>query len=1743
MFSEVLGVERVGTQDSFFELGGDSIKAIRIVSKLRSAGYHIAIKDIMQKYTVEAISYAAQKSALEEQYEQGEVSGLVPLTPIVREFASWNLPKPHHFNQDMLMEIDLEDEKQLREVLNALIAHHDILRSVYREGQLEIVGMSDSKAYELEVHNYIEEQAAAELMEAACTDLHSSINLEEGPLVKAAMFRTGEGNLLFLGIHHLVVDGVSWRILQEDIGTAIRQVKEGTKIRFPAKTASYKAWAEALAEYKGSHLLQKERAYWERVAAQMAAGELRMDEQTGESGYDSCTIHLNEKETEQLIHQAGRAYHTEINDLLISALGMAVKKLTGARDVTIGMEGHGREPIHKRIDIDRTVGWFTSIYPVVVPCHEDIAESIITTKEMLRKIPNRGLGYGLLQDELPVRPLEVMFNYMGQMDAEAKGKKLHFFSSGKGSADENTVFRKMVVNGGIMDGKLQLVIGYNRSYLSRDRMQSFSERYLAALLAIKDHCIAIKESVQTPSDYRAAHLTRTDLSVIQQAVGGSSQIERIYGLTSLQKGMLYHSIAEPESTAYRNQNIFIGQGYADEYMVKQALKLLAIRHEVLRTAIIHKDISMPKQVVIREREVEYERTDLTGVEAIVQAEMVEAIAHGQIQRGFDLAQDPLLRVHHVVLSKDCYQLIWNFHHIIMDGWCLSTVYGEFNRLYKALQKGALTSDLKKQVIKDKQDQTTYEDYIVWLEKQDQEKGLSYWSDVLAGYEEVAEIKPVYTPQASEQQVQRLAITLTPEDRLRIKELTSAHQMTVSNVVETAWGVVLQAYSGQKDVVFGKVTSGRQSDVRGIEDIVGLFINTIPVRVASKEGMSVMRLLKEMQQQGSESEQYAYCSLAEIQAQTEQKQHLIQVLYAFENYYVDEDKLTDFTYEITSSRDQPPYHLTLCAYESGEKIVCEMLYNPNVFANEDIVHMLARLEQVLHALAVNPEMKLSELETITEEEKEQILGAFNDTSLPYAKDKTIPALWEEQVAHTPDAIAVVYEDNDVTYDALNRKINQVAWALRKLHIKPDDRVVIVAERGVEMIAGMYGIIKAGGAYVPVDPTIPAERMRFILNDCKPKAVLVYNTTIETDLPTINLAEDKLWEGQGDNPEPVNRPDDLAYIIYTSGTTGQPKGVMLAHSGVVAMRSYLQDKYEVTPQDNVLQFANYIFDASVWEMTLSLLLGAKLTLVSQAVLSDVSSFNAFMKKNGITLTLLPPQYYLQTDISGLRVLTTGGSAASAELIEKAGSGTRYINAYGPTESTVLATGWEYDGESNIPYPVPIGKPTSNTQIYIMDGMKLCGIGVPGELCIAGSGVAKGYLNLPALTAEKFIENPYGEGKLYRSGDLAKWLPDGNIAYLGRIDDQVKIRGFRIEPGEVENALRQLAGIQDAVVVATNNHEIQSLCGYIVSHTVVDPFEIKQNLKKFLPSYMIPSFIVQLEQIPVTSSGKVDKHRLPSPNVRALVEHDTFVAAQNDREKELVTIWRDILVSEQIGIYDNFFELGGNSLLIMSMLARIEERYPGIVKVGDIFANPTIAQLATFIDVSSQTALRCAQVPFPDSYLLGSRNKVFVFHFQDNSDLFHVLKEMQSESEAALESWLLFLYTYSVIEATGQQELSVCYGANNTFSSFEICNHDDLNVLLENVNSKKQAAPKCTQAKFIIDYKQNGLFPMFLYQFTGNKGYTEYCDFSFSFTMNEEAVYFEAKILNRTLNSDYIQSLFLRWIQIVQHVSLKDKDNNKV
>ena len=1218
-------------------------------------------------------------------------------------------------------------------------------------------------------------------------------------------------------------------------------------------------------------------------------------------------------------------------------------------------------------------------------------------------------------------------------------------------------------------------------------------------------------------------------------------ISNIYSLTPMQEGMLYHKLANGESTSYVIQNRFEVRGDISEDTIKQALKLLFIRHEVLKTSIVFEKLEAPRQVILRNREAEYERIDLSEWCETEQIRQLEEVARQDVERGFDLQRDSLLRIKLIALGHDKYKMIWTYHHIIMDGWCLSLLYGDFKRYYDLLRFGRSMGNLELMIAEEKKWTAEYGDYLQWLEKQDKELGLSYWEEMLADYGETADIKPIEKPEPVAEHVAQTRIRMSKAQTKRLLDLASSNHVTINTVTEAAWGIVLQAYSGTKDVVFGKIVSGRHADVRGIERIVGLFISTIPTRVRCNSDTIISELLKELQVQGMKGNEYSYCPFPRILELTKQKSDLVKVLYVFENYEFEEALLADdedgIQLKFEMSREKVNYGISLIASLEEGCLNLKIMYDPNEFVKDEIESILFRMESVLSSFTANPEGRVSAIETITGEEKARILGEFNDTAVDYPRDRTVVELFEEQVRQTPDRTAVVFQEDELTYAALNQAVNQVAWKLRELGVGPDDRVAILAERGIEMIAGIFGIMKAGGAYVPIDPTFPEERIRFMLEDCRPKAVLLYKAELETELPVLDLADHALWEGKSDNPGKVNKPEDLAYVIYTSGTTGQPKGVMLQHRGVVAMRTHLKELYQVTEEDNVLQFANYVFDAAVWEMTLSLLLGAKLTLIPKETAMDAGSFNAFVKQSGITLTLLPPQFYLQTELTGLKALTTGGSASNAEIIEKAGRGCRYVNAYGPTENTVLATNWEYDGKSDIPYPVPIGKPIANTQVYILNGMNLCGIGIPGELCIAGDGVARGYLNRPELTAEKFIPNPYGEGKLYRSGDLARWLPDGNIEYMGRIDEQVKIRGFRIELGEIESALRKLEHIADAAVITRNDHTgDKAVHGYVVSDLEIDAIGIKEALKGVLPEYMIPSFIMQIDSIPVTRSGKLDKNALPMPDLDLLRKTNKFVPAQNECEHELSVIWKNILNFNEISIHDNFFDLGGNSLLITVMLSQIEERSLGTVKVGDVFANPTIAQLAAHIEASSLGTLRCTQVPFPGSYFKQSNKGLHdsVFTFTDEGSLFQSIKAMHAANESELYARLLFGYSYLMFDATDQQELTVCTVNQKEYTSFNVKGEEDLNVLMNVVRQKYQDAPKFQKAKVRIESKEKGLIPIFLYQFNGSEFYKDFSDFCFSFHLGEESVTFTAEIFNKKISEAKVEELLRGFVQIVKYLT---------
>ncbi|MEE1282891.1 MAG: amino acid adenylation domain-containing protein, partial [Acutalibacteraceae bacterium] len=597
----------------------------------------------------------------------------------------------------------------------------------------------------------------------------------------------------------------------------------------------------------------------------------------------------------------------------------------------------------------------------------------------------------------------------------------------------------------------------------------------------------------------------------------------------------------------------------------------------------------------------------------------------------------------------------------------------------------------------------------------------------------------------------------------------------------------------------------------------------------------------------------------------------------------------------------------------------------------------------------------EIEMITDEEKDLICNSFNDVNSEFPKDKTVAELFEEQVEKNTDNIAVVYEEEKLTYGELNSRANSLAYKLRELGVKPDDFVAVVADRSKEMIVGVMGAIKAGGAYVPIDPTYPEERIKYMLDDCKPKAILTYIKESELKLeveniPVINLADSSNYSNETQNPERVATADNLAYVIYTSGTTGQPKGVMIENRCVSGLVTFYQQVFNMTNQDRLMQYASFCFDQSVGDIFGTILNGAELHIASSALRYEIPKLGEYMVENKITAVSFTPKVIRELSpekFPDLRFLDSGGEAGELNVLKQWSKGGRTVmNAYGPTEATVNAT---YTLVDETTEKLHIGKSIVYTNAYIVnEENKLCGIGVQGELCISGDGLARGYLNRPELTAEKFIDNPFGEGKLYKTGDLAKWLPDGNIDFLGRIDEQVKIRGFRIELGEIESKIKEISYIKDsAVIVRSDKGGDKAIYAYYTSDIEVNAIDIRKKLSETLPEYMIPSYMMQIEIIPITKNGKLDKRALPEIDSKTTRE---YIAPRTESEKVICEIFGEILGAEKVGINDGFFELGGHSLRATRLVNSIEAKLGVKVALKDVFSHTTPEQLAKIIDGST-------------------------------------------------------------------------------------------------------------------------------------------------------------------------------------------------
>lgn len=1040
-------------------------------------------------------------------------------------------------------------------------------------------------------------------------------------------------------------------------------------------------------------------------------------------------------------------------------------------------------------------------------------------------------------------------------------------------------------------------------------------------------------------------------------------IEDIYSLSPMQQGMLFHSLYSPEAGVYSEQVSCRLKGHLNIAAFERAWQTAVDRHPILRTAFIWEDLDEPVQVVYQQVKIPFTFLDWRALDPDQRNKQLSKLLQAELKKKFDLSQAPLMRFTLIQEAEDSYRLIWNHHHLLIDGWSMPLLLDEVFAYYEAYCNG---STLQRPLPR------PFRDYIAWLQEQDRNQAERYWRDQLSGFlspNPIGQIGKLSQSIQLEDDYGREKIMLPKAESDALVEFSRTHQITMSTLVQAAWALLLGLYSGEDDVVFGATVSGRPADLPGAEKMLGLFINTLPVRVRFHGDQPLLNWLKNLQLQLSEMRQYEYCSLTDIQGWSEVPRNLplFHTILVFENYPVTEtldESQHSFAIEEFEFYSRTNYPLTVVA-SPGKQLGLEMAYDKARFDRETIVRMLNQMQQVLINFLTSFEKPLSQLDFLTETERYQLLVEWNETKTDFPSDRCVHELFEAQAANIPEGIALMFENQQLTYQQLNQRANQLAHFLRKLEVGPEVKVGICLERSIEMIVAILGVLKAGGAYVPMDSTYPKERLGFILEDSD-VSILISHSNLssvlpETSIKTIHIDTDweKIAQERDDNLDNLALPDNLAYVIYTSGSTGKPKGTLLTHRGLCNFVTVFNADLKIGPNSRMLQFASIGFDASVAEIFPPLVAGGTVVLARQEKLLSVTELHQLLSDTAVTLATLPPSLLAVLDPEGLPAfqdVMSVGEACTPEIVQRWSDGRNFWNGYGPTEVTIGAS-WNI--VKQLPASetrVPIGKTIGNKQIYLLDKyLRPVPVGVPGEIHIGGIGLARGYLHRPDLTAEKFIPNPFsGEpgARLYKTGDLAQYRADGRLEFIGRVDHQVKIRGFRIELGEIEAALNSHPAIHQAIVMPTDDPlGKKRLVAYFTTKPDVEQVpsvtDLHRFLKSKLPDYMVPAAFVRLESFPLTSSGKVDRRRLPSPDEGQVSMGHEMVAPRTATEELLAGIFSQVLGIDRISIHDNFFELGGHSLLATQLLSRIREMFAVPMELREIFESPTILALGRKID----------------------------------------------------------------------------------------------------------------------------------------------------------------------------------------------------
>jgi iturin family lipopeptide synthetase C len=1038
-----------------------------------------------------------------------------------------------------------------------------------------------------------------------------------------------------------------------------------------------------------------------------------------------------------------------------------------------------------------------------------------------------------------------------------------------------------------------------------------------------------------------------------------ANLQDLYPLSPMQQGMLFHALYQQDSRAYFEQMSYDIQGDLNSEIFKQSWQLLHNRHDVLRTVFVYKKSGKLLQMVLKHRDVEFNRTDLTALAPDQQARHIEEYRQQDRARGFALTKDRLSRLQLFKTHDDHHVMIWSVHHIIMDAWCFGIIYRELMSCYQSL---LCNRPLRLPPA------PPYSRYIQWLGAQDKDTARNFWRNYLQDYNVAASLY------AQQQQAdnycyakQKLSLSKKHSDTLRAA--VRATQITLNTAIQAAWALLLSAHNDRNDIVFGVTVSGRPADVINVENTVGLFINTVPLRVRIDDRLSLSAFLQYVQHQALSTESYYYYSLADIQSLSELKQNLLNHVLVFENIPQADAEGSDirtngFAIRQTDMFEHPHYPFML-SVNPGASIELTLTYDRSVYSDVKIERAAKQLEYLLLQIAQQSYGRVAELSILPEMQQAQILNNFSTFTDEPDSRLLLDSLALRQ-ADSPDALAVSDNNRQLSYSQLNLRSNRFAhYLIRHFGVKAEDKVAVLLSRNVDLTVALLGILKTGGAYVPLDNAYPKARIDYILEHSQAALLVTANADDGWLIPAINV-EQAVNQCITDSDPGINIvPEQLAYLIYTSGSTGQPKGVMVEHGNLSSFCINLRQRFDFNENDKLLALTTISFDISVLELLCSLTVGMAVVIADDQQCHDPGNVLHLIRDHAITTLQATPsrlQWLINAGgietLATLRIILVGGEALPESLaaLLKQLPTTQVINVYGPTEATIWSTCKHLADDQ-----LTIGTALTGEAVYILSPKRqLQAIRVTGEIVITGAGVSRGYWQDNERTAKVFTADPFRSGqRMYATGDQGRWLENGEIEFLGRNDDQIKIRGYRIELGEIERHALKHSLVAQVALVNSGNAEQSILSAFIVpissEHTTETiTIELRKHLAQWLPEFMIPSRFVVIDKLPLNSNGKVDRKALALTLGELTEPQRPYRAARNELEQQAVALWEQVLQHRPIGIDDDFFSLGGNSINAISLMTQLGKLYGKDILLSDFWTHPSISALTDALSSERQSVM---------------------------------------------------------------------------------------------------------------------------------------------------------------------------------------------